>query len=58
MRSPEKVTESVMIFCKASNEEGLSADQCVVQIFTDVENYETDGSVQVNHKLLPIPAVS
>lgn len=30
----------------------------VVQIFTDVENYETDGSVQVNHKLLPIPAVS
>lgn len=58
MRSAEKVTEYVILFCKATNEEVLSADQCVVQVFNDVKNFETDGNVQVKHKLLPTPAVS
>lgn len=47
MRSAEKVTEYVILFCKAANEEVLSADQHVVQVFNDVKNYETDGNVPV-----------
>jgi len=58
VRSAEKVTEYVILFCKAANEEVLSADQCVVQVFNDDKNYETDGYVQVNHTLLPTPTVS
>ncbi len=34
-----------MLFCKAANEEGLSADQCVVQDVENSLNYEKDGSV-------------